>query len=305
MFIISGTARTFFDSDPLEVTTDDEADTGDSSYRFAIDTDEYQRQESSDPHGNVQGSYSYRNKDGEYALSYIAGSNTGFIATGGNLATPAQVSDTAVSISSRHSGTDPRYDAQTSGDGSYSFSVDTDEYQRKESSDSSGNVEGKYSYQNKEGSHDLTYKAGAQRGFVATGGSLAVPNGLESSFRSHNLGYHDSLSKTDDGSYNFKIDTDNYQREESSDSSGNVKGRYSYKDDAGTHDLSYVAGKETGFVTTGGSLKEHPGSYSSHLQAVQMPHQGRHPAVNGIVLKSFIPLVADKNKYGYIFESQY
>lgn len=295
------TAINRISTDSSEDTTEDETNTGDASYSFKIDTNEYQREESSDPQGNVQGRYSYTNKDGQYDLSYIAGSKTGFIATGGNLASPETLPEHTsqyTPVTTHSSGyAYPYSNIQTSGDNSYSFSFDTDNYQRKESSDSAGNVEGKYSYQNEAGSHDLNYIAGADVGFVATGGSLSKPNGLESSDTQDSK----DILNYGDASYSFKVDTDNLQREESSDASGNVKGRFSYQDESGQHDLSYVAGGSTGFVPTGGSLSKAPGTL---LQAVQIPSHA-HSAVNGIVLKSFIPLVADKEKYGYIFESKH
>ncbi|KAK4877060.1 hypothetical protein RN001_009566 [Aquatica leii] len=54
--------------------------------------------------------------------------------------------------------------------------------------------------------------------------------------------------------YSFGFSTDNQMRSESADLMGNVKGRYSFVNSAGNHDLTYVAGSATGFLPTGGSL---------------------------------------------------
>lgn len=52
----------------------------------------------------------------------------------------------------------------------------------------------------------------------------------------------------EDPSYNFEIKTPEYQKKESADSSGRVRGLYSYLDDIGErHTVRYAAGQETGF----------------------------------------------------------
>lgn len=52
----------------------------------------------------------------------------------------------------------------------------------------------------------------------------------------------------EDPSYNFEIKTPDYQKKESADSSGRVRGLYSYLDDIGErHTVRYAAGSETGY----------------------------------------------------------
>lgn len=52
----------------------------------------------------------------------------------------------------------------------------------------------------------------------------------------------------EDPSYNFEIKTPEYQKKENADSTGRVRGLYSYLDDIGErHTVRYAAGQETGF----------------------------------------------------------
>ena len=206
-------------------------------------------------------------------------------------------------------------------DASYKISYNTGEHARDETSDAAGNVQGKYSYIDEAGQHDLSYIAGPNIGFKVVGGSLAVPNGqpqgsaLKSSFNqasgqqhkasswnsqgtktqkswntpkapvvqpasdgsfsySYNTVDHSRIGgstaqkswqsqtvhtqpqPSTDGSYSFSYDTGDHSRQESSDASGRVKGQYSYTNEAGQHDLTYLAGGDSGFVVTGGSLSE-------------------------------------------------
>jgi Insect cuticle protein len=57
---------------------------------------------------------------------------------------------------------------------------------------------------------------------------------------------HDDSNVNADASYQISYNTGEHAREEKSDASGNVQGRYSYVDELGTHDLSYIAGPTTG-----------------------------------------------------------
>lgn len=164
-------------------------------------------------------------------------------------------------------------DSTVNSDASYKISYNTGEHAREEKSDAAGNVQGRYSYVDEAGEHDLTYIAGPKTGFVVTGGSLSVPgssvtpktSGHQSVNRNFNAAKSwssadaskvSSVQKPEDGSYAFSYTADDHARSESSDAAGNVQGRYSYTDEAGQHDLSYVAGGETGFVVTGGSLSK-------------------------------------------------
>uniref|UniRef100_A0A8W7Q030 Uncharacterized protein n=1 Tax=Anopheles coluzzii TaxID=1518534 RepID=A0A8W7Q030_ANOCL len=57
-----------------------------------------------------------------------------------------------------------------------------------------------------------------------------------------------------DRSYQFGYQTPDATREESADQAGNVRGSFSYNNEAGRNDLQYVAGTGMGFRPTGGSL---------------------------------------------------
>ncbi|XP_035906151.1 uncharacterized PE-PGRS family protein PE_PGRS54-like isoform X2 [Anopheles stephensi] len=57
-----------------------------------------------------------------------------------------------------------------------------------------------------------------------------------------------------DRSYRFGYQTPDAAREEAADQAGNVRGSFSYNNEAGRNDLQYVAGAGMGFRPTGGSL---------------------------------------------------
>ncbi|XP_058055129.1 uncharacterized PE-PGRS family protein PE_PGRS54-like [Anopheles bellator] len=66
----------------------------DRAYRFGYRTPDSVREESADAGGNVRGSYAYNNAAGRHDLQYVAGSGTGFRATGGSLSVPNGLSGT-------------------------------------------------------------------------------------------------------------------------------------------------------------------------------------------------------------------
>ncbi|XP_044734180.1 collagen alpha-2(I) chain-like isoform X2 [Chrysoperla carnea] len=301
--------------------TNTQANTGDASYSFSIDTDDYKRQESGDANGNVQGSFSYRNSVGTHDLQFVAGSETGFQPTGGSLSVPpgltedqlrageaaaraaAGASPPAIggggavfppvipinpNVPSTNSLDGSEDDQANTGDASYSFTIDTDDYKRQESSDAAGNVQGSFLYKNAVGTHDLQFVAGSATGFQPTGGSLSVPPGLTEEQLNQGAAIARAgagagsgaplipvpggaaggdQANTGDASYSFTINTDTYQRSESSDATGNVQGTYAYQNSVGNHDLSFVAGSATGFQPTGGSLSIPPGLTEAQLRA--------------------------------------
>lgn len=275
----------------------------DGGYSFSYATNDQGRQESGDSSNNVQGDYWYINEAGKHDLRYVAGSSSGFQATGGSLSVPngllvnatdgitearigKEVSIPSTTPNDEEDETTEPSTEETPGDASYNFSIDTDEYTRHESSDASGNVQGSYSYKSKDGNtYDLTYKAGSQTGFLATGGNLAPRTHLP------------QITQSQDGSYYFSIDTPEYQRHESVDAFGNLKGNYAYKNQLGQHDLFYEASPETGFLPTGGSLKNAPGILIQH----GIGHETTQ-LVDGVLVKTILPPEEVKN-YGYTFQS--
>lgn len=186
-------------------------------------------------------------------------------------------------------------DSVVNNDGSYQISYNTGDHSREEKSDTSGNVQGRYSYVDEAGEHDLTYISGPETGFVVTGGSLSKPNGLigksikqqkvwstpvpkadawsppkenfwskssvKASVASNSDINHESNSP-DGSAYSFFYNADSHARQEESDASGNVRGSYAIRTDTGFDELAYEAGKD-GFVVTGGSLAPRPPSWEN------------------------------------------
>ncbi|XP_022914393.2 probable serine/threonine-protein kinase clkA isoform X2 [Onthophagus taurus] len=325
----------------------------DGSYKFGFKTDDQSRDESGDANNNVKGSYSYKNSAGSHDLSYVAGSETGFKPTGGSLSVPnglPSATNNMSPINNNPTGSNQQAPSQGSNtntlaygslnpDGSYKFGFKTDDQSRDESGDANNNVQGSYSYKNSAGSHDLSYVAGSETGFKPTGGSLAIPNGLPSAM--NNMGpinnnpiganqqapSQESNTNTlaygslnPDGSYKFGFKADDQSRDESGDANNNVQGSYSYKNSAGSHDLSYVAGSETGFKPTGGSLAIPNGmkgiqnkiSAVSNSQPISqarigMPIQDTKfsQKFGNLVVHTYLPPSNEKHKFGYIFDTNH
>lgn len=171
-------------------------------------------------------------------------------------------------------------ESNANSEASYKISYNTGEHAREESSDSAGNVQRKYS--DDAGQHDLSFIDGPNIGFQVVGGSLSLANGLPNTASLSKINFQQSSNvktspqlgskawmspaalrqrdqTSSDQSYSFSYNTGDHARTELSDQSGNVQGRYSYSDEVGHHDLSYVAGGDSGFVVTGGSLSQPSG----------------------------------------------
>lgn len=330
----------------------------DGSYSFEYNAGDSARQESADAAGNVRGRYSYTNEAGNHDLSYIAGSDTGFQVTGGSLAQPNGLSEEFNLRSAQKwraaenqgawtpSGPSPvsavlvKTPVNSANDGSYSFEYNAGDSSRQESSDTAGNVRGNYAFTNEAGNHDLSYIAGADTGFQVTGGSLATANGLSDAFNANSaaawrskpmtkshvqqspqISGHSLSGGNIDGSYSFEYQTNDQSRKESSDAGGNVRGAYSFTNDAGTHDLTYVAGPSTGFLVTGGSLakvapatatstfaqKSHIGTTAIHGSGAEQPILGRSiqlRTASGSIGTNWLP-VPENYKSGYYFQTNH
>ncbi|CAO1317648.1 unnamed protein product [Diamesa hyperborea] len=322
----------------------------DGSYSFSYNSGDSSRQESSDASGNVKGQYAYTNEAGNHDLTYVAGADTGFLVTGGSLSVPngllnagatksagsGQVSGSSWQQNQGGNSQAASWDSSSNDvatDGSYSFSYNAGDSSRQESSDASGNVKGQYAYTNEAGNHDLTYVAGADTGFLVTGGSLSVPNGLLNAGSSKSAGAgqssgsswqqnqggnsqaasSSSASSNDaatDGSYSFSYNAGDSSRQESSDVSGNVKGQYAYTNEAGNHDLTYVAGADTGFLVTGGSLSVPNGLLNAGATKSAGSGQGsgsswqQSQAINDALVQTYLP-PAHPHKYGYIYDTKH
>jgi Insect cuticle protein len=227
-------------------------------FQYGYDSDDgSSAQQKSISATEVEGSYSYVDGEGKKVdVKYTAGIN-GFVPEITIDGIPQTQFNVKQNLNSQRHGITQQnklwknYDeshASTNSDASYKISYNTGDHQREEISDSRGNVRGRYSYVDESGHHDLSYIAGPEIGYKVIGGSLA-PNNGKISQQSHS-------SIDTDGSYNYEFNTGNHAKQEVSDSAGNVRGRYSYVDEAGQHDLSYISGDSTGFLVTGGSLDQ-------------------------------------------------
>ncbi|XP_032511599.2 uncharacterized protein LOC116766052 [Danaus plexippus] len=95
---------------------------------------------------------------------------------------------------------------------------------------------------------ETIYTAGP-RGFRAKGPNVHRKIDLDQRPRGP-IGNKDDpyFDPNEDPSYAYKIETRTYSKNENADSRGDVKGHYSFVDDIGErHDVSYIAGRDTGF----------------------------------------------------------
>ncbi|XP_047492212.1 uncharacterized protein LOC125041372 [Penaeus chinensis] len=275
----------------------------DASYSFSYDAGQSSRSESADPNLNVQGTFSFDADDGiRRTVNYVAGSATGFVAEGDHLPVasdvPSSESDTqssSPSVVSTKSASPapsrptaqpklvapaaPAEEAQVRssalGDGSYSFSYETQSSSRHESADALNNVRGRYSFvADDDVNRQIQYVAGADTGYIAEGDSLpqgppvpgaetGIPTGrilpVLSEEEANALAGVSPLLKSGEGSdiadtqadasYKFAFDSDSYSRTEEADADGNIVGSYTYVDEEGKeHTVSFVAGRKTGFL---------------------------------------------------------
>ncbi|XP_066256950.1 uncharacterized protein Cpr73D [Euwallacea similis] len=147
---------------------------------------------------------------------------------------------------------DPYYDPYE--DSSYNFAFRTATYSKQESANRIGDVTGKYSYRDDVGErHDVEYIAGKNTGFhVKTPFPDSNPGAYGSLYfngRGRPLPRgRTSIQRGLDGSYKFVSSGPDQRRTEVSDSTGHVRGSYTYLDDKGRqHSVHYIAGPETGY----------------------------------------------------------
>lgn len=281
----------------LSAATSQSVANNDGSYSFSYNAGDSTRQESADAQNNVKGSFAFKAKDDGQTrrVDYEAGPRTGFVAKGSHLPVSPSVpvnsfeapsggfssrSPVVSTYAGTPSGSDD--DEGPSGDASYSFSYNTGDHSREESSDSQGNVKGRFSYVAKDGvQRNVDYTAGAGKGFVAKGAHLPVASSKvafgqsssgysssasSSSHASHASSYSSnsfasantasSAAAAGDGSYSFSYNAGDHSRQESADSQNNVRGSFSFKakDDGQTRHIDYEAGPATGFIAKGAHL---------------------------------------------------
>ncbi|XP_071455456.1 uncharacterized protein Cpr73D isoform X2 [Hetaerina americana] len=272
--------------------TSDSSDSSpvDGSYSFSYNAGDHAREESADAAGNVRGRFSFVAKDGiNRKVEYEAGAEKGFVAKGDHIpqtdaielkkipTSPVKrpvsfVTGThAAPITAQFPVKTSSTPHASSGDRSYSFSYEAADHSRQESADADGNVKGQFAFIAKDGiNRNVEYTAGAERGFEAKGSHLPVapevpvisanptftplsnpafkpviPLSSPSAFESSPV----------DGSYSFSYNADDHSRHESADSSGNVKGSFSFRAKDGVdRKVNYEAGAERGFVAQGDHL---------------------------------------------------
>ncbi|CAH0558059.1 unnamed protein product [Brassicogethes aeneus] len=147
---------------------------------------------------------------------------------------------------------DPYYDPYE--DPSYNFSFRTRTYNRDESANRVGDVNGRYSYLDDVGErHNVEFIAGAKTGFhVKTPFPDSNPRGygpLYFNGRGKPIPRgRTSVQRGVDGSYKFVSAGPDQRRTETADATGHVRGSYTYLDDKGVqHSVHYIAGPETGY----------------------------------------------------------
>ncbi|XP_064092865.1 mucin-19-like [Macrobrachium nipponense] len=175
--------------------------TSDASYSFNYDAGDSARSETADAGLNIKGTYSFVPPEGHrLTVNYVAGSDTGFLATGDHLPVAPEAASasavagqaaapsiTAYSAPTSHSSSRapqpsapaPAGAAQvrssTGNDGSYSFSYETDSSSRSESADAQNSVTGHYAFVADDGiNRKIDYIAGSGTGYIAEGDSLPV-----------------------------------------------------------------------------------------------------------------------------------
>jgi len=281
----------------------------DGSYRFSYNALSSSRDESADSDLNVKGSYTYKAEDGsQRTVNYIAGSDTGFVATGSDVPVPVVVPVVPVikttpvvdlysappAAPTQYSAPSHTAESSATAEASYNFEYNTGDSERKESADADLNVEGSFSFTADDGvTRTVRYRAGSGIGFLADGTHLPVANDLPSSvaaaqatqYSANTAGVEEAtaafINKNLDASYDFGYSADKSERKESADADLNVKGSFSFvADDGVLRTVEYIAGSATGFVATGAHLpaaEEAP--VATHSVDVETPAQPAAPTV--------------------------
>ena len=259
----------------------------DASYSFKYKTDDSSREENADSDLNVKGHYSFIGDDGlERNIKYIAGSGTGFVATGIHLPVVSEKTGNAPIAPLKYSApiksplkpllpVDYVISPSTGGDASYQFSYQTEDSSRSETSDRDLNVRGDYSFVADDGKRrTVNYVAGSSTGFLAEGDHLPVspeipvvrntvfeapsPSVLYSVPQPQILQVNQPQITNEprgDASYQYNYNAGDSARSETSDRDLNIQGKYSFIGDDGVErTVHYKAGSGIGFVAEGSHL---------------------------------------------------
>ncbi|KAG5873738.1 hypothetical protein JTB14_021700 [Gonioctena quinquepunctata] len=238
----------------IEVTADDDDYNilhGDGSYDFGYNNPDSYHYAAANRNNVVKGEFGGRSpKTGAIDSTIYTAGPRGFRPRGKNVVRKYNLNQAGPRpIGSRD---DPYYDPYE--DPSYDFSFKTRTYSRVEKANRVGDVNGKYSYVDDVGErHNVEFIAGKNTGFhVKTpfpdsnpraygplyfrGRGKPIPRGRT------------SIQRGLDGSYKFVSAGPDQRRTETSDSTGHVRGSYTYLDDKGVqHSVHYIAGPETGY----------------------------------------------------------
>ncbi|GJQ83836.1 hypothetical protein Trydic_g5694 [Trypoxylus dichotomus] len=223
----------------------------DGSYDFRYDNPDSYHESHANRNNVVQGAFGARNPatGGIDRTEYTAGPR-GFRPKGKNVVRKYDPSQRPVGPIGNKD--DPYFDPYE--DPSYNFQFNTRGYNRKEGANRFGDVKGSYSYLDDVGDkHEVEYIAGKNTGFhVKTPYPDSYPNSYRTLyFRDPRKPYmrgRSFIQRGIDGSYRFAVLGPDHRRTEISDSIGNVRGSYTYKDEKGvTHSVHYIAGPNIGY----------------------------------------------------------
>ena len=217
------------------------------------------------PDNTVRGQYGYRDPKtgGDLQTTYTAGKR-GFRVRGSHIARHMDLSQTKIPYNPPVPPDSPQYNPSYSTyfdpneDPSYSFEFQTRDYSRSESSNSRGDVNGRYTYVDDVGvRHNVEYEAGSSVGFhvkspypdsTPLSPSVFFAGPPASRKGSKPLRGHTSIQRGKDGSYRFTSAGPDQRRTEVSDATGHVKGSYTYIDDKGVQrTIQYIAGPNIGY----------------------------------------------------------
>lgn len=217
------------------------------------------------PDNTVRGRYGYRDPKtgGDLQTTYTAGKR-GFRVAGPHIARHMDLSQTKIPYRPPVPPDSPQYNPSYSTyfdpneDPSYRFNFQTREYSRSESSNSRGDVNGRYTFVDDVGvRHNVEYEAGSGVGFhvkspypdsTPLGPSLFFAGPPANRKGGKPLRGHTSIQRGKDGSYRFTSAGPDQRRTEVSDATGHVKGSYTYIDDKGVQrTIQYIAGPNIGY----------------------------------------------------------
>ncbi|CAG9859639.1 unnamed protein product [Phyllotreta striolata] len=223
----------------------------DGSFDFGYDNPDSYHYAQANRNNVVRGEFGGRNpKTGAIDTTHYTAGPRGYRPRGKNVVRKYDLSQNGPrAVGSRD---DPYYDPYE--DPSYSFSFRTRTYNRDENANRVGDVNGRYSYIDDVGErHNVEFIAGKKTGFhVKTPFPDSNPRGYGPLYyrgRGKPIPRgRTSIQRGLDGSYKFVSAGPDQRRTETSDSTGHVRGSYTYLDDKGVqHSVHYIAGPETGY----------------------------------------------------------